>query len=148
MVTSVKSVAKKATLVAAAALAAAPMGASAAQASSISGIFLYRSRDTAVSANCTGGNHLISNKGNVNLGKYYIFENESFSSSTVGVFLYSRWVQIAATTADKQEWCYDNDVDYQYYAGKVYHRTISQDYICSGGCQFLGNFYGAWEAGF
>ena len=41
-----------------------------------------------------------------------------------------------------------NHAKQQITAGKVYHRTISQDYICSGGCQFLGNFYGAWEAGF
>jgi hypothetical protein len=147
MVTSAKSVAKKATVVAAAALAAAPMGASAAQASTISGIFLYRSRDTSILANCTGGNREISNKGNVNLGKYYVFENESFSSSTVGIWLYSRWVQVAATVADKQVWCVNNDFYYQYFAANAYHRTVSQDYICSGGCQWIGNFYGDWVAG-
>jgi hypothetical protein len=148
MDTSAKSVAKKATIVAAAALAAVPMGASAAQASSINGIFLYRSRDTSILANCTGPNRNLGNKGNVNLGKYYVFENTSFSSSTVGIFLYSTWTQIAATVATRELWCYNNDFYYQYYAANAYHRTVTQDYICSGGCQWIGNYYTDWVAGF
>ncbi len=149
MVTSTKSVARKATAVAAAALGAtAPLlSVNAARADTIGGIFLYRSRDTAAGVNCTGGNRELANKGNVGLGRYSIFENISFSSSTEGVFLYSRWTEVAATVADKQLWCYGGDLYYQYYAANAYHRGISQVYICSGGCQWIGNYYTAWVPG-
>ena len=104
MVTSTKSVARKASAIAAAALSvtAAPLlGGTAARASTIGYPFLYRSRDTAATVNCTGPNRELSNKGNVNLGRYSIYATASFSSSTVGIWLYSRWQQIAATVADK-----------------------------------------------
>jgi hypothetical protein len=150
MVTSTKSVARKASAIAAAALGVTGpvlVGGSAAHAATISGIFLYRSRDTSILANCTGGTREISNRGNVNLGRYYIFENTSFSSSTVGIFLYSKWTEIAATVADKQLWCVGTDYYWQYYAANAYHRQITQDYICSGGCQWIGNYYTAWVPG-
>ena len=109
--------------------------------------FLYRSRDTAINANCTGGTHEISNLGNRALGRYSVYANASFSSSTVGIWLYSRWQQIAATVADRQLWCYGTDYYWQYYAANAYHREVSQEYICSGGCQWIGNYYTAWEPG-
>lgn len=149
MVTSTKSVARKASAVAAAALGAtAPLlGGSAANASTIGNIFLYRSRDTAATVNCTGGYHEISNLGNRALGRYSVFETSDFSTSTVGIWMYSRWEQIAATVADKQKWCYGGDVYWQYYAANAYHRHVSQQYICSGGCQWIGNYYTPWVAG-
>jgi hypothetical protein len=76
MVTSTKSVARKASAIAAAALSvtAAPLlGGTAARASTIGLPFLYRSRDTAT-VNCTGGTHEISNLGNRALGRYSVFE--------------------------------------------------------------------------
>jgi hypothetical protein len=151
MVTSTKSVARKASAIAAAALGVtAPLlGGSAARAATADGasnIFLYRSRDTAPE-NCTGGTHEISNLGNRALGRYSIYATASFSSSTVGIWLYSRWQQIAATVADKQLWCVGTDLYWQYYAANAYHREVSQVYICSGGCQFIDNFYTAWEPG-
>src|ERR1035438_5270286 len=111
MVTSTKSVARKASAIAAAALGVTVpvLGGSAAQAATAGLPFLYRSRDTAINANCTGGTHEISNLGNRALGRYSVYANASFSSSTVGIWLYSRWQQIAATVADKQLWCYGTD---------------------------------------
>jgi hypothetical protein len=147
MVTSAKSVARRATVVAAAALAASPLGASAASASGASNIFLYRSRDTSYQANCTGGNHEVRNLGNRALGRYDIFAVNSISTSTVGVFLYSKFEEDAATVAIKQLWCYNTDFYWQYYAANAYHRELTQDYICSGGCQWIGNYYTAWEPG-
>jgi hypothetical protein len=150
MVTSTKSVARKATAIAAAALSATAVpllgGTAAHAASGASNIFLYRSRDTAT-VNCTGGTHELENLGNRALGRYSIYGTTSFSSSTVGIWLYSRWQQIAATVADKQLWCIGTDLYWQYYAANAYHREVSQVFICSGGCQWIGNFYTAWEPG-
>ena|SRR5579863_3438116 len=141
-----KSVTRKATAVAAAALGTtALMGSGTAHATGISGIFLFRSRDNA-GVNCSG-NREISNLGNKALGRYSIYATASFSSSTVGIWLYSRWQEIAATVADKQLWCANNDLWYEYYAANSYHREITQDFICSGGCQWVGNYYTAWEPG-
>ena len=151
MVTSTKSVARKASAIAAAALGVTVplLGGSAAQAATagVGPPFMYRSRDT-IPANCTGGTHEITNLGNRALGRYRVFESASYSTSTVGIFMYSRWQQIAATVADKQLWCIGTDYYWQYYAANAYHREITQDYICSGGCQWIGNYYTAWEPGF
>jgi hypothetical protein len=151
MVTSTKSVARKASAIAAAALGVTVplLGGSVAQAATagVGPPFMYRSRDT-IPANCTGGTHEVTNLGNRALGRYRVFESTSYSRSDVGIFKYSRWQQIAATVADKQLWCIGTDYYWQYYAANAYHREITQDYICSGGCQWIGNYYTAWEPGF
>jgi|SRR5580658_8282089 hypothetical protein len=148
MVTSSKSVARKATAVAAAALAASPLAfaATAARADGSQNIFLYRSRDTAVHANCTG-THEIELIGTVNLGEYFVWDKSYIGSSTQGIFFYSSWESFAATRAIKQEWCYTGDVYYQYYAANQYHRKGSNVYVCNSGCQYFDTFYGPWYSG-
>jgi hypothetical protein len=151
MVTSARSVARKATAVAAAALGVtSPLmvaGASA-RADSISGIFLYRSFDSSVLANCTGGNRELRNIGNVNLGEYYIFESSYLGNSSQGNFAYSSWLEIASTNADKQLWCYNNDFYYQYYANNAFNRKATTQWYCwGGGCQYYTTTYTPWEPG-
>jgi hypothetical protein len=150
MVTSTKPVARKASVIAAAALGVTvPLlsgSAAPARASGIGAIFLYRSRDN-VTVNCQGGNRELENLGDRALGRYSIYATASFSSSAVGIWLYSKWQQIAATVADKQLWCIGNSYYWQYYAANSWHREVSQIYICSGGCQLIDNIYTSWERG-
>jgi hypothetical protein len=121
---------------------------SAAHADGISGIFLYRSLDKSVGANCEGGNREIRNVGNVGLN-YYIFEGSYLGGSSEGNFAWSNWSQIATTSADKQEWCYNNDFYYQYYANNAYNRVATQQYYCwAGSCQLYDITYSPWEPGF
>jgi hypothetical protein len=151
-----KSVARKATAVAAAALGttgAYALTPTAAHASTIGAIFLYRSRVPNVNANCSVSNRELKNYGNVNLGEYYVFGTtfEKSTSGLVGDFteITVEYKQDASTVADKQEWCYDTSYYYQYYAANTYHRYMYQYWACSdlNGCAYLGTQYSSWASG-
>lgn len=148
MATSAKSIARKATVVAAAALGAAQMvAAPAADASSIGGIFLYR-QFANISANCLGGTHYISNKGAVNLGYYLIWQTRYQYTSYNGNFQTSRYEDWASTKADKQLWCYGDNYYYEYFAYNAFHRYRSIHFYCSSiGCAYLGTHNGSWIGG-
>lgn len=147
MASSVKSVALKATAVAAAALGAAQFATPAAKASAIGGIFLY-STNAGVNGNCGGGTHYIANKGNVNLGYYDIYNAQYLYTSYNGYFQTSVYEDLAATEANKQEWCVGADFRYRYYAANAFHRYISYYLYCTSiGCAYLGDHTDGWISG-
>jgi len=147
MATSAKSVALKATAVAAAALGATSIAAPAANASSISGIFLYR-QFANINANCTGGTRYLSNKGNVNLDYYLIWNTNYLYTSYNGYFQTSKYEDWASTVADKQLWCYGDNYYYQYYAANAFHRYRSLYFYCTSiGCAYYGDHVSGWISG-
>jgi hypothetical protein len=149
MAMSPKSVALKATAVAAAALGATQMTAPAAHASAIGGVFLY-SQGAGVNANCgtRNGTYYISNKGNVNLGYYYIYNANYLYTSYNGYFQTSHYEDWAANVADKQYWCVNHDFRYRYYAANAFHRYVSYYFYCTNiGCAYYGDHVGSWIRG-
>lgn len=147
MATSAKSVARKATVVAAVALGAAQMASPAASASGISGIFLYR-QFANINANCLGGTHYIANKGTVNLGYDYIWQANYRYTSYNGYFQTSHYEDWASTKADKQLWCYGDNYYYEYFAANTFHRYVSYYFYCTDiGCAYYGDHVGAWIPG-
>jgi len=148
-VTSAKSVARKATTIAAAALGVTvPVfaGGGSARTATIGGTLLWRSLDTAIHANCTTTKE-IQNIGNVNLN-YYIWGGNYLGGTVQGNFSYSSWSQIASTKADKQEWCYNGDFYYEYFAANAFHRDRYFTWYCwAGSCQLILVKSSPWVAG-
>ncbi len=127
-------------------LLGATLAAPSAQASQMGqAYYLYYTRITSISANCTGGNHQIKLDGYITLKPYRVYKDVEISDTSSGDIEYVHYWQDGFSSAYKQEWCRNGDYVYEYFGKHKDRREWTETFICYGGsCQFAGSIYSSW----